>query len=229
MFKGFNENIIDFFLDIRMNNTMEYFHNNKKRYEEVKKQFVSLIEELSNTAVNIDGSIDIRPNKCLARIRRDTRFSNDKTPYRDHLWFIFKRNSEGRYGLPFLWFELSPENAVCGVGIWGDEKEIFKLFRQNLIEKPNEFITLINDLKKKEEDVIIYGKSYKRLKSPENLDESLKKYYMHKEIYIKKHIEYKKVFSKDIAIELEKHFKNFADIFKYFNRLYDEVLKNAKQ
>jgi uncharacterized protein (DUF2461 family) len=29
--------------------------------------------------------MEVRPVKCLARLRRDTRFTKDKSPYRDHL------------------------------------------------------------------------------------------------------------------------------------------------
>ena len=67
----------------------------------------------------IDPQMEIRPHKCLARIRRDTRFTKDKSPYRDHLWLLFRRAAEPREQSLNFWFELGPQNYGLGHGVLG--------------------------------------------------------------------------------------------------------------
>ena len=43
------------------------------------------------------------PNKCLARINRDIRFTRDKSPYRDHMWLLFRRSGEEREHSVMYW------------------------------------------------------------------------------------------------------------------------------
>ena len=87
MFTGFPEETIRFFLDLRFHNSTTWYRENKERYlREVQAPFYELIGELVPLLQRIDPQMEIRPHKILSRIRRDTRFSRDKTPYRDHLW-----------------------------------------------------------------------------------------------------------------------------------------------
>ena len=91
MFSGFTDETIQFFLDLRFHNYTEYFHAEHDRYvETVQQPFYELIDALGPEMRKIDPLMEIRPHKCLARIHRDTRFSREKSPYRDHLWFLFR-------------------------------------------------------------------------------------------------------------------------------------------
>ena len=99
MFTGFPEETMQFFLDIRFHNDKAYFAEHKARYErDVKAVFHAFIEDLAPEMQKIDPLMEIRPYKCLARIHRDTRFSKDKSPFRDHLWLCFRRAAEPREG-----------------------------------------------------------------------------------------------------------------------------------
>ena len=45
---------------------------------------------LMPTALDIDGNFNPSINASVSRIRRDTRFTKDKSPYRDHMWIGFR-------------------------------------------------------------------------------------------------------------------------------------------
>ena len=87
MFNGFPEATEQFFLELKFHNDQTFFHANHDRYvESVQKPFYSFIDDLMPTLLEIDPRMEPRPHKSLARIHRDTRFTKDKSPYRDHLW-----------------------------------------------------------------------------------------------------------------------------------------------
>ena len=110
MFTGFTDETVQFFLDLRFHNYTEYFHEQHERYVNVvQSPFYELIRDLSDAARKIDPVMEIRPHKCLSRIHRDTRFSKDKSPYRDHLWFLFRREGEPREKSLFFYGEFGPE------------------------------------------------------------------------------------------------------------------------
>ena len=91
MFTGFTEDTIQFFLDLKFHNHTDYFHANHDRYiETVQSLFYEFIKDLGPYMMDIDPKMEVRPHKCLSRIHRDTRFSRDKSPYRDHLWILFR-------------------------------------------------------------------------------------------------------------------------------------------
>ena len=87
MFTGFPEETLRFFLDIRFHNQINYFEEHRQDYiRDVQTPFYAFISELAPRMQRIDPQMEIRPHKCLARIRRDTRFTKDKSPYRDYHW-----------------------------------------------------------------------------------------------------------------------------------------------
>ncbi|HEX9059303.1 MAG TPA: DUF2461 family protein, partial [Clostridia bacterium] len=83
-FTGFERKCIDFLADLKENNNKQWFDENKPIYlEYVIKPLQSLIEDLSPVLMSIDPLIITTPfiGKTISRINRDTRFSNDKSPY----------------------------------------------------------------------------------------------------------------------------------------------------
>ena len=107
MFTGFPEATIQFFLDIRFHNSIDYFEENRTRYErDVKAPFEAFIQELAPAMLSIDPQMELRPYRCMARLRRDVRFTKDKSPFRDHLWVLFRHAGEPREGSVMYGFEL---------------------------------------------------------------------------------------------------------------------------
>ena len=82
----FTKDYIEFFKDLSKNNNKEWFHDNKKRYDNsVKKPFLNFTVDLIDEVNKIDKEINLDAKKCISRINRDIRFAKDKTPYNLHL------------------------------------------------------------------------------------------------------------------------------------------------
>lgn len=81
MFTGFPEATIQFFLDIRFHNSIDYFEENRARYErDVKAPFEAFIQELAPAMLSIDPQMELRPYRCMARLRRDGSFHEGQKP-----------------------------------------------------------------------------------------------------------------------------------------------------
>jgi len=92
-----------------------------------------------------DAMMDFAPNhvrpaeKSLFRIYRDTRFSNDKRPYKTHIaaWWThmgFDKTSGAGY-----YFHVGPKDVIIAAGAYMPEKEQLSAIRHWLLDNHEEF------------------------------------------------------------------------------------------
>lgn len=187
MFPGFPEETVRFFLDLRFHNETSWFHAHREAYETyVRKPFSAFIEAMTPTVMRIADDMETRPNKCLARINRDIRFTRDKSPYRDHMWMLFRRSGEEREHAVMYWFELSPEVVEWGVGFWGYNRPAMDALRERMVKKPAEVRRVLRRCGIPDETLHIYGDRYKSMKPPAGMSADLAMLYPCKEIYVKR-------------------------------------------
>lgn len=143
-----NQNTFTFLEDLQNNNTREWFAEEKDRYETALadvRQFVGdLIAELSQFDPHI--TTDIQANKCLFRIYRDTRFSKDKTPYKN--WFGAGISIDGRkLDGPEYYIHISPGKSFIACGYWRPAKKHLDAIRQEIDYNGDSFNSIVEDLK----------------------------------------------------------------------------------
>lgn len=226
MFTGFTENTIQFFLDLKFHNNATYFHENHERYvEDVQRVFYEMIEDLAPDMLKIDPKFEIRPYKCLSRIHRDTRFSRDKSPYRDHLWFLFRQAGEPREKSLFYYFELGPDRLGWGMGFWNENREALDLFRKRMRANPDGTMALIDDLGLDRRKLMLDGTIHKKMPVPPEIPEQLKRWYLAKDMYIGKIMpDYRMIYTDKILREVRTDFRSLAPIYRLLRGYADEVL-----
>jgi uncharacterized protein (TIGR02453 family) len=75
-------NALKYLAALEENNNREWYHTNKKQYQEANAEFERLIEKLIISIGKFDNSILHNiPKELTFKLVRDTRFSNDKSPY----------------------------------------------------------------------------------------------------------------------------------------------------
>ena len=227
MFTGFPEETIRFFLDLKFHNNMTYFHENHERYvETVQSLFYDFIDALAPDMLKIDPQMEVRPHKCLSRIHRDTRFSKDKSPYRDHLWLLFRRTAEPREKALMYWFETGPSRLSWGMGFWGENREALDLFRKRIQSNPAGTMALIDDLGMDRRRLMLGGTAFKRMAVPEGIPERMKRWYCAKEMYIEKiRPDYQWIFSDRIVKEVRKDFTALAPLYRLLRGYCDDIGK----
>ncbi|MDE6298708.1 MAG: DUF2461 domain-containing protein, partial [Muribaculaceae bacterium] len=77
---------IDFLKQLAANNNREWFNEHKEEYLQVKGEVEEFTQKLIDEVAKFEPEAAyLSPSDCLYRIYRDTRFSADKTPYKNHI------------------------------------------------------------------------------------------------------------------------------------------------
>ena len=225
MFNGFTDQTVQFFLDLRFHNYTGFFHEQHDRYvETVQQPFYELISDLAPTVLKIDPMMEVRPHKCLSRIHRDTRFSRDKSPYRDHLWFLFRHEGEPREKSVFFFGEFGPERLDWGFGIWGENREMMDIFRKKLAANPEGMTALVDDMNLPARKLGLGGSAFRRMEIPPQIPEKMKRWYTARDLYVGKVMpDYKWAFTDRLAREMRKDFLTMAPLYQVFRGIYEEL------
>ncbi len=158
------QDFLNYFRDLTKNNNKEWFHENKKRYEQaVKKPFEDFITNLIETLQEVEGQIPHSAKDGIMRINRDIRFSKDKTPYKTHMAAILSAHGKRNMRLPGMYIQISLEDLRIYSGCHSLEKDDLKNVRSYIKDHLEEFDKLINDKKFKEVFGEVHGEKNKRL------------------------------------------------------------------
>src|SRR4051812_31420700 len=86
----FSPQSLKFLRDLKKHNDREWFQPRKATYDEhVKAPMLAFIEIINSELAKIAPEFVTEPKKALFRIYRDTRFANDKTPYKTNTSALF--------------------------------------------------------------------------------------------------------------------------------------------
>lgn len=137
-FNGFSKGLVDFYKGLEANNTKVWFENHRSDYEEFVKgpaeHFVcEMGENLSNLVPNINAIPKV--NKSLFRINRDTRFSNDKRPYKTNMGIWFWEGDKKRMECPGFYFHYGENRLMLGAGIHMMPKDVLEQYRKAVVHK----------------------------------------------------------------------------------------------
>lgn len=159
----FTKEYLQFFKDLEKNNNKEWFHANKKRYEEfVKKPMLHFVTQLVLEIKRLDLEITVEPKKCMGRINRDIRFSKDKTPYNIR-YFAHITKGAKTDPLPAIAFRFGGKDAGIMSGFYSPNKERLKGIRDNIKANPKTFKKLYSKKGFQDRFGTIKGEANKRL------------------------------------------------------------------
>lgn len=225
MFTGFPEEMLQFFLDIRFHNNNAYFEENRERFrQDVQEPFYAFINELAPYMKDIDPQMELRPYKCLARIHRDTRFSKDKSPYRDHLWVLFRRAAEPRDGSVNFWFEITPRGVGWGLGTWGENRPAMDALRRKIAAQPQRIKDIVDDCHLFERGLVAQGNAFKRIDIPDNVPPELHWLYRARELYITQGTtQLNWIYDASLADRVLRDYQALAPLYRLLRGVWDEV------
>ena len=162
--KYFTEDYNKFFKDLAKNNNKEWFHSQKKRYEEsVKNPLAVFVNDLIKEVQKLGKSVKVEAKDCISRINRDIRFSKDKTPYDLHFNAFVSSGGKKDKSTPGLYVRLSPEMVGIMGGSYAPEKVHLEAIRKMLAKNGKEFRSLINARSFKSKFGDIKGEQMKRV------------------------------------------------------------------
>lgn len=139
----FRPEVFDFLRQLKRHNNRDWFAKNKQRYEEVVRDpallfigsFAAHLHRLSPHFV-----ADARPARgSLFRIYRDTRFSNDKTPFKTHIGMQFRHANGKDVHAPVFYLHLEPDNCFAAGGVWHPDNNAVTKIRLAIVDEPEQW------------------------------------------------------------------------------------------
>ncbi len=183
-FAGIKPAMLEYFMGIAFNNDREYFLATRKEYEEnVKRPLYALAEALLPAALEIDADFEQRPARIVSRIRRDTRFTKDKSPYRDHMWLSFYPVGKAKSECFGLYYSISVTESCYGAGFYESDPARAKWMRETMLRRQDDFLDVLTqpDFAR---HYRVLGEDYKRMEIPEKLHPALYELYRKKNFYV---------------------------------------------
>jgi len=137
-FPGFPSEGIAFLRSLAKNNRREWFQPRKHIYEEkVKQPMIELVTRVTHAMIEFAPEYVVEPEKAIFRIYRDTRFSKDKKPYKEHLAanFNVRGMAQGHGG---YYCSVSHKEVAVGGGIYMPEPAVLLAIRNHIAENHKE-------------------------------------------------------------------------------------------
>ena len=122
------------------NNNREWFHEHKDEYEnDLRQPFLRLIADLQPALLEVSEHFRADPKPVggsLFRVHRDTRFSNDKTPYKAWAGARFFHVRSKQVEAPSYYLHIQPGHCFVGAGLWHPQPESQRKIRQFIFDNP---------------------------------------------------------------------------------------------
>lgn len=184
-FQGFSPDAFDYLMQLRLRNSKEFYDASKDTYRQLLVQpFTDLVNDIAPTLHEIDENILAVPRvgKTISRMRRDTRFTKDKTMYRKTMWFFLRDGSYPWLCGPGFYFEINPVGFAYGCGMFGAPPAQMELYRR-MIGATRRFARIISPIEKAGH-FQLNGDMYKRDMANGELPKRLYDWYNRKGVYL---------------------------------------------
>lgn len=141
-----SESLLQFFRELRNNNNKEWFDQNRKRYEQVRKEYHDLTTALLDAMKKEDESLEmVQMKDCTFRINKDIRFSKDKSPYKTNLGINIIP-----YGKKMLlagyYLHIEEGQSFAGGGLYLPMAPELKKVRKEIHYSYDEFLNIIQNV-----------------------------------------------------------------------------------
>ncbi len=132
---------LDFLKQLALNNSRDWFKAHQEEYEnKVRTPALRFIEQIQPDIVAISPRLTAVAKKVggsLMRPQRDSRFSNDKTPYKTNVGIQFRHFQGKDVHAPGLYLHIAEDGCFIAAGIWHPESKVLNAIRTCIDENPN--------------------------------------------------------------------------------------------
>ena len=136
----FTDKAFRFLRALEHNNEREWFHAHKADYEtHLREPFQRLLTDLQPDLATVSLHYRADPKKMngsLFRIHRDTRFSNNKAPYKNWQSARLFHERHRETAAPAWYLQLRPDDSFFAAGIWNPESPVLRQIRQFIVDNP---------------------------------------------------------------------------------------------
>ena len=137
--------ILEFLKRLAATTNRLWFQEHKVEYQRVQKSFEALLAAVIARVAAFDPSVaHVQPSDCTFRIYRDTRFSSDKSPYKNHIGgYINAKGKKSNHCGYYL--HLEPGNCMLAGGSWCMPSDMLRAVRRSVCDNIDEYRSIVED------------------------------------------------------------------------------------
>jgi uncharacterized protein (TIGR02453 family) len=129
----FTAGTLSFLRRLKRNNRREWFNARRDEYERVVRQpMIAIIERLAIDLRAFAPELVASPKASMYRIYRDTRFSDNKTPYKTHVAAVFPCRGLPKHEGAGLYFHVAPDGVWVGGGMYAPQTPQLHAVREHI-------------------------------------------------------------------------------------------------
>ena len=136
----FTDKTFRFLRALARNNERTWFHAHKTGYDaHVREPLQRLVTDLQPDLAEVSLHFRADPRTVggsLYRIQRDTRFANDKRPYKTWQGARLFHARRKELASPLYYLHIQPGECFVGAGIWRPESPTLRRIRQFIVDNP---------------------------------------------------------------------------------------------
>lgn len=136
----FSDQTFRFQRALARNNEREWFHAHRSDYEvHLRRPCLQLIADLQAPLAKLSEQFIANPRPVggsLFRIHRDTRFSNDKTPYKPWAGLRLYHQRHREVPAPSFYVHIAPGDSFVGGGLWHPDSATTRRVRSFIADNP---------------------------------------------------------------------------------------------
>ena len=107
---------------LKRNNRREWFNAHRDDYEaHVRQPMTAIVERLAVDLRTFAPELVASPKLSMYRIYRDTRFSDDKKPYKTHVAAVFPTRGLAKHEGAGVYFHVAPDEVWIGGGMYSPQ------------------------------------------------------------------------------------------------------------
>ena len=129
----FSAETLRFLRGLGRNNRREWFNAHREQYEtQVRQPMTAIVERLADDFRTFAPELVASPKISMYRIYRDTRFSENKAPYKTHVAAVFPTRGLAKHEGAGLYFHVSPDEVWIGGGMYAPQPAQLVTVREHI-------------------------------------------------------------------------------------------------
>ena len=226
-FNGFSEKMLWFFRELRENNDRDWFEAHKDVFlEYVKAPMEDLTARVMAAVSRFAPEHAAEPKKAIFRLYRDTRFSNDKTPYKTHTGALLRRADLPKNESAGFYFAVSDKCVEVAGGCYMPGPEQLRLIRAHIAANAKQFEKLATNRAVVSATGALAGEKLSRPPKGYCVDTPGVEYLKMKQWYHYVELDPKLALSAGIVDEVVSRFKKTLPLIQFLNQ---PLLAKAKK
>lgn len=137
--------ILAFLREVMANNNRPWFQQHKAEYEALKADWERGVAQALERIVSFDPSVgNLQVKDCTYRFYRDTRFSQDKSPYKNHFGAYI--NAKGKKALRGGYYlHMEPDHCLLAIGNYWLPTNILTACRNEIMANEEEWLKAVEN------------------------------------------------------------------------------------